>query len=241
MKRKFKYLFAIFLCPFILSACTLPSSYTITANYSDGELGVVKGDTMEAKEEGSEITLEAIEKKPETNPFICWIKNGRSVISIEKTLKLTYDASTAGSYTAVFEEDNYNKMRYASLTQIDCQPEGYSNISFKLSVSAISSGSTSYTPFIEGSINNGESFMTDNTKICYLGSADGANVYRFQISFELGTGDNPDKFIYVFNNTLNDSLFDDSGICTITENLQEINTDIKLTFNKLTYSLYHQQ
>lgn len=240
MKRKLKYLFAICLCPLLLTACTPPPSYIINANPSDLKLGSVKGATLDEKEEGSQINLEAIENYSETNPFICWVKNGRNVVSTDKKLDLTYSESTAGSYTAVFEEEDSKKMRYSTLTRIDCQPEGYSNVSFKLSVSTISSGSTNYTPFIEGSMSNGEGFITDSNTICYMGSADGANVFRFQISFELEAGDKTDKFIYVFNNTLNDTLFNDAGICTITEHFDDLKTDITLTFNKLTYSLYHQ-
>ncbi len=240
MKRKMKYLLAICLCPFLLTACTPPPSYVINVSPSDLKLGSVKGGTSDEKQEGSQITLEVNENMPETNPFICWIKNGRTVVSTEKTLNLTYNSSNAGSYTAVFEEEA-KKMRYSSLTKIDCQPEGYSNVSFQLSVSAISSGSTNYSLFTEGSMNNGESFLTDNKTICYLGNADGLNVYRFQISFELGNGENTDKFIYVFNNTLSDSLFGDNETCTITEHSDELKTDISLTFSKLTYSLYHQQ
>ena len=241
MKKKFKYLFAICLCPLLLTACTPPPSYVINANPSDLKLGSVKGVTLDEKEEGSQITLEAIENNSETNPFICWVKNGRNVVSTDKKLDLTYTASTAGSYTAVFEENDLKKMRYSTLTKIDCQPEGYSSVSFQLSVSAISSGTTNYSPFVEGSMSNGESFLSDNTPICYLGSSDGVNVYKFQISFELEVGDKTDKFIYIFINTLSDALFNEQGICTITEHFDDLNTDITLTFNKLTYSIYHQQ
>ncbi len=244
MKKSYKYFFAICLCPFLLTACTPPPSYNIKAYSSDLSLGAVKGIASEGeeKEEGSKLALEAVENLPESNPFIGWAKNGRTIVSLDKKMELTYGSDTAGSYVAIFEEgkNNPKAMCYAALSKVDCQPENYSNFSFNISISNVSSGATTYNTFIEGNINNGE-YLTDNKTICYLGGSEGVIIYKFQITFNFETSDKTEKVVYVFNSTFYDDLFGNNWEYVLTEHFDDLNTDISLTFNKLTYSLLHQQ
>ena len=121
MKKSLKiFLTCLFLCPLlILTACQSPAQYSITTNPSDSSLGSIPESSeinLNKKNEGTKITLSIKENYPETNPFICWIKDYKKVVSSEKNLDLTYNAENEGNYTAVFEETSLNKMMFSSLT-----------------------------------------------------------------------------------------------------------------------------
>ena len=121
--KKFIKTFLIFLLlapMLLLAACSDPSSYVITASPSDSLLGSVQGVSTEAMTEGTKITLVAKENTntATSNPFICWVKDQTKVVSTEKSLELTYNATTAGNYTALFSETDPQKMMYVSIGDI---------------------------------------------------------------------------------------------------------------------------
>ena len=243
MKKSIKVLLFIFiLCPIILlSACTSPPTYLITALPSDMRLGKVVGSyNNEQLAEGTTITLTANESNSQSNPFICWIKDYKTVVSNEKELSLTYGQSTTGHYTAVFEETNLSNMMFASLNNIFFNPEGYQSIDWTISYARTTSGS-SYTDLETGSFAPGE-FDTNNQSIIYFGSAGANYEYSIQVNLTLTTATGATtEYTVSFHDLLTKNIFDENGSATITEYIEYFNADLSINFQKLNSSLYEQE
>ena len=241
MKKFIKiFLFVLVLCPvMILSACTSPPTYLITALPSDMHLGKVIGAyNNEQLAEGTNITLTAIESNSQTNPFICWVKDYKKVVSTEKELSLTYGQSSTGHYTAVFEESNLTNMMFASLNNISFNPEGYESVNWTVKYARTTSGS-SYNELETGSFAPGE-FATSNQSIIYFGSAGSNYEYNITIELTLQTGDATTDYTVNFRDLLSKNVFDETGSVTITEYIEFCNADISLKFQKLNTTLYEQ-
>ena len=192
MKKNLKvFLLAILLCPILLLfACSSPAKYLITANPSDSNLGSVPISTdinFEEKDEGTKITLVAKEKHSDTNPFICWVKDAKEVVSNNKSLSLTYGEDTEGNYTAVFHETNVSSMSYASLSSLNFTTE---NSDYKTINYTISYQLSSFTDFIElnsGSFDVGEESKTNNFSVIYFGGAGSEREFKFKFSLEIAS------------------------------------------------------
>lgn len=245
MKKSIKFMLLILLCCPLLAfaACTPPATYSITAVPSDSTLGRVDGAfNLEKLAEGTTINLSVIENKPSTNPFICWVKDNKTVVETSKNITLTYSQSKAGNYTAVFDETSNSKMQYSSFSSISLDIEGFSFINYTLEYARTNSGSSDFTELEKSSFNNGQTYQTENKNLLYFGKAGENYEYKLRINFELITSaDATTEFSYSFNTLINNKSFDNNGSFTIIEELDYYNTPITLTFNKLNKSMFEQQ
>ncbi len=235
-------LLVLFIFPLLLlSACKSSGSYLISALPSDSSLGSISGVLTEQKQEGTKITLVAKETKPSTNPFICWIKDYKNVISTSSSLSLTYNAGSAGNYTAVYEEDSPNKMMYACLSKVSLNSDVYTSVAYDLNSTLLSSGSNDFSIFNSGNFTVGSEYKTDCKAVLYFGSAGTNNDYKFSIKLRLATGPNSETYYEEqIRELLNKNSFDSEGKCIIKQDITIHNTtvNLSLTFQKLTKSLY---
>ena len=241
MKKNLKiFVFLICLCPLILlTACTPPEKFLISALPSDSSLGSVQGVLTEKKEEGSKITLTAKENNSENNPFICWVKDYKTVVSNTKRLNLTYNSSSAGHYTAIFEEDSSSKMMFSCLSKIDFQPAGYTTINYEIYSALITSGSDEYAKFINGSYTIGSDSEVDKMQVIYFGGVGVNNEYKFKVNLKmLDVQGMETQYEFQINSLLNRNNFEGEN-CTISHHVSDFNADISLTFEKLTFGKYN--
>ncbi len=243
MKKFFK-VFMLILCLspiLLLTACKSPETYLIKAGTSDTELGYFQGAINKEMEEGSKVTLVAKELRPETNPFICWVKDYNSIASTSKNLTLTYNKQTAGHYTAVFADSN-SGMRFVSLSNIQFESENYSSAEYQISSALTSAGSDNYKNFSKGKIEVNNEIKTDNKNIVYLGGASSANnynEYKFKVKVKMITAQNiQNEYEFEINTLLNYKSFDNEGKCILKQNVEAINTTLSLTFTKLNPSMF---
>lgn len=245
MKRSLKvFLLLLCLCPvLILTACTSPATYLITAIPSDSSLGTIQGAyNNEQLAEGTTITLIANEKQETslTNPFICWVKDYKTVVSTEKELSLTYNQATQGNYTAVFEETSPKKMLFASINKINCSVEGYSTVNYTIKYARTNSGSSDFVELEKGSYTNGQEYSTSNQSLIYFGNAGSNYEYKIQIDLVFVTTTGGETSYNVsFKDLLNKDSFDTTGKAEMTEQIDILNTSITLTFQKLNSTLYN--
>ena len=180
MKKSLKiFLCVICLLPLVLlSSCGITQYYTITTTESDSTLGKGNGGSDVAMAEGTEITLSANETKPETNPFICWIKDDNKIVSLEKNYSTTYSQSSSGKYTALFQETTINKTRYSTISNVEIIGASSANLQI----------SYAYTTALQNkilledlNIENGIS-STEKRNVLYFGGASGAT-NKIEFSF----------------------------------------------------------
>lgn len=234
MKKNIKLsLFSLCLSPlFLLTACVAPPSYTITASSSDLQLGYVQGATSQAKEEGSIIKLNAVSTS--SSPFICWIKDNKTIVSNESEFELTYQQDTEGHYTAVFEETDIQKMIYAKLEEIEFAPAGATNIEYTIQTAMLTSGSNDYYDFVQGTLPKAEDEEPQEESVIYFGGAGADYVYVIKIKFKYTDSSNAEtSFEYTLKTKIDKSTFSNAGSLVITENIEAVNTSIKLKFNKI--------
>lgn len=240
MKRTKKILLsAILLSPvLLLTACVPPPSYLITASTYGTNWGRILGAETEEKEENSKITLSAVELESETHPFVCWIKDYGTVYSTEKEIELIYNEEAQGHYTAVFHEDA-SSMLFASLNSITIENAEYTNVTYTLNYSSNSSGSNNYSLFSEGEFEPASAYMTDNSSVLYFGPIGNVVEYKFEI---LTTFSNPEgeeqTYTLKFSTKLEENLFS-NGKCELTGSIENTDINIKLNFEKISYSMYH--
>ena len=249
MKKSFKIILFLFcLCPIVLlTACGSPEKFFILARVSDYTLGSFQGLVEDQYQpEGTSINLIANEspETAETNPFICWVKDNKSVITTEKSLPLTYSAATAGTYTAVFHTSKQEQMRYSSLNKISLEnAENYASVEYSISYANITSDSDSLMILEEGKYNLEAEYKTDNKSLLYFGKPGENNEFKILINLKLFTAEGSYFEIPLeYENLLTSSDFDTNGTANIT---QECNSDmldasipITLTFQKLNSSMY---
>lgn len=242
--KKILKVFMMILCLspiLLLSACKSPNTYLIKAGTSDRELGYFQGTLNNEMEEGKKVTIVAKELFPETNPFICWVKDYSKVVSTSKSMTLTYNKRTAGHYTAVFADSN-SGMRFTALTNIHFESENYSSVEYQISSALTSTGSDNFTTFINGKIEVNNDFKTDNKNIVYLGNAsspENFNEYKFKVKVKMINSQNiQTEYEFEFDNLLNYKLFDNAGKCEIKQEVSAIETTLSLTFEKLKPSMF---
>ena len=244
MKKSLKLLFSLMLIMpiLLLASCGITQYYTITAVSSEKVFGTVNGGSDVAMAEGSEAKLIASENYPETNPFVCWIKNNNKVVSFDKTYTLTYSASNQGKYTAFFEESDITKTRYATISNI--QIEGVTTGSIEIKYYYATS-SSNYQTLEKLQINNGIT-QTDKTNLVYFGGADGETnkiILSFQAIVVVQTGTGNTTYTINFNSPLVDSTPTSNQVTFDNENaiLQASSgngINITLTFTKISSQLY---
>ena len=248
MKKFLKILLIILIiCPVVtLAACKAKGSYLISALPSESSFGSIEGaDNKTQHVEGTKISLVANEKNSTNNPFICWIKDYKKVVSTSKHLSLTYNKKNAGHYTAVFKENYKNKMAFVYFKSLDVEAEGYSSINYQLKYALISKGSDEFSDFANGSFTIGgeQEQQTDKETVLYMGNTRENNEYKFDITVVLTNASSETLELDLeFNTLLNKTLFNEDGNAklTTTYTQENINTTFTLNFEKITYELYHE-
>lgn len=247
MKKSIKtFLILLLMTPMLLlAACSEPSSYLIKATPSDSLLGSIQGASSDALVEGTKITLIAKENAntASTNPFICWIKDQSKVVSTEKTLDLTYNATNAGNYTALFAETDLQKMMYVSVGDIALNSElEIQTIDFKLQY-ALSTASSDFRTITSSSFENGQNYISDYTNVLYLGNAASKNEYIIRLELVLTYTDASvtSPYYLEFASEINRNSFDGNGNLTITQFDQITQTDISISFSKIRADLFTQE
>ena len=233
-KSKKAMIFTLCLSPMmILTACVPPSSYTISASSSDIYLGYVKGFDKNEKQEGSKVTLSAVSTSDA--PFLCWVKDNKTIVSNESDLNLSYSSETSGHYTAIFEENDYSKMQYASLVDFDFNPSGYTKVEYQINTALLASGSTDYYEFINGEYSFGDKQEMESSSVMYFGGIGEQFVYLIKINFKLFDSKNQETtFEYSLQTKIDKDLFNGKGGIIINEEIKSFdNTPISLTFEKI--------
>ena len=245
MKKSLKmFLISLCLCPLLLlSACGTTSYYTITVSPSDSVLGSVLGTLSDsAQVEGTSMTLTAKENNAQTNPFICWIKNNNTVVGTDSTLTLTYNSSTAGRYTALFAETNPSSMMYTALSTITFDPaDDVTSLNFSLSYSRTASGSDVYTTLASQTLTAENTYTSDHTSVLYLGSAGTISNYQYRFYLQITTVDSTGRettYSLTSQTILNNSYFNGSNSCEITIYDNVSDSNIVLSFEKLSKELF---
>lgn len=234
-KSKMAVIASLCLTPLmLLTACTPTESYLISASSSDSSLGYVYGQFAEEKEEGSKVTINAVPKAG--NTFVCWIKDNKKIASEEAELELTYNESTAGRYTAVFQESDSSKMQYASFANIDFAPEGYTKVQYKISTALLSIGSDEYSDVTDGEYSVGDTSKIGPTSVIYFGGAGRKYNWSIKINFKLFDAQNNETtFEYVLDQNVNKDTFNEKAGLKICEEIAEFNdAKVTITFDKLT-------
>lgn len=257
MKKSFKMLFsALILAPMIfLASCDITHFYTITTiSSSETTIGQASGGSDVAKAEGTAVTLIATELAPETNPFICWIKDNSKVVSFEKVYSTTYSAETEGNYTALFEKSRLSAMRYATITDISVTTQSGTNIEGNLQIQyAYSSSSTVWHSLENLALENG-SAQTDKTNLIYFGSATGQSnqsVFIFNATLQQVAGESVTTYTVSFTNRLidgtpgeNQVTFNENGQCTLTATASSSTAGtitISITLSKINSALFQTE
>lgn len=249
MKKSKKFLFASLLAiPMIaLVGCVPPNSYTINALPSDSNLGSILGAKNDISAyEGTSLNLSVKELKPQTNPFICWVKDYKTVVSSEKTLNLKYNENTQGAYTAIFEEQDLTKMMYSSFSSANITTSNFAGVKYTLSYARTAFGSSNYIVMNEGSLVPSETLNTSNTDVLYFGGLGENFEYKIKIALTfLQANGSETTYTVDFSNFVSRSAFDDNGQVTLSGTIPNLpssaddtNSYINLTFTKLKSSLY---
>ena len=216
MKKSIKILLSFLcLCPLLLlTACGSSTYYVINVSSSDDYIGTFSNNRNNNPRqlEGTSITLTAIEKSS-SNPFICWVKDNKTVVSTSSELQMTYSSQTAGNYTAVFEEAP-SGMMYTALDNLRINNSNYYGANFVLYYSNTISGNDVYVEFERGSIGSEGTFNSSHTSVLY------GETQSFEATTVLTNS--------TFNNTSTASI-------AITDNSSR---NITLNFEKLSKNMY---
>lgn len=237
-----KILIFLLLTPLILlTACSDPQYYTITASPSDSLLGVVQGTINEKMVEGTKVTLIAKENvnTVNTNPFLCWIKDQNKIVSTERQLNLTYNKSTSGNYIALFAETDPQKMMYASIKDITFNSDlEIQTINLKMQY-ALTTSSSDFVTIFETSFENGMTYQTDNKDILYFGTSSLINEFLIRLEITLVYQDSSTTSPYTleFKEKVNRNSFDKEGNLIISQYDIISQSNLNITFSKINASL----
>lgn len=245
MKKNLKMLLAgIGLCSVaLLSACTPPNKYLITAYPSDSTLGSVieaSSINLTEKTEGTKLTLTAKENHEQSNPFICWIKDYKNIVSISKTLELTYNSQNQGNYTAVFSETNLSNMMFSAITEISYEAfdNSFSSVKYEIFYAETSSGSDNYISYETDSFAIDETHEIAPNAVLYFGSAGADLKYKLQVKIELvSVGDSITTIYYNLNDLVSKNMFDTSGKMQLSHSVTNYGT-LNLNLEKLNINMF---
>ena len=257
MKKSLKVLLsALFLAPMIfLASCGITQYYTITTiSSSESSIGQASGGSDVAKAQGTAVTLTATELKPNTNPFICWIKNNNKIVSFDKQYALTYSAETEGNYTALFEKTELSSMRYATITDITVTDQSGTNLNGNIQIQYSYTTSSSVWHTLENTAVENGIATTDKTNLLYFGRASAQtsqSVFMFRAVLEQVSGEATTTYTVSFNDRLIDSTanqnqvtFDGNGQVTLTatvNNSQGSVITISITLSKINQAMYQAE
>lgn len=246
MKKTIKAIIAaLCICPaLMLAACGTTSYYTITAASSDILLGTVSGAFSQPRQSGgTSVNLVAKENKPNTNPFICWVKNNIDVASHSKELKLTYSGQTEGSYTAVFAEQSPQQMMYAVLKSVEySRPGDIDRIDFTINYARTVSGSNDYIKFETGSIDDGTTYNGNKNSVIYFGNAIDVDNFRYRFSVNValvGYDQSLTEYSFDFSEMIMNNSFDSNWEKSITAVDPQTDVEMTLTFEKLNQNTFN--
>lgn len=222
----------------LLTACVPPTSYLITASSSDTSLGFVQGYNRNAMPEGEKVTLVA--NATSESPFACWVKDDYKVVSNENSLKLTYTASNEGHYTAVFEEKDFSKMAYCTISEFDFSPSGFIHVEYSLKLAKLknSSGSSDFYEFMSGRYDTNGKITYKPETVLYFGGAGDNYVYLIKLNLTLFSSSGSNSIEYQMNTRVGIDSFDSDGNLLIKENIEEVATDISITIKKLNAEMF---
>lgn len=238
MKKLIKILLSFLcLCPLLLlTACSASTYYVINVSSSDDYIGTFSNNRNNNPRqlEGTSITLTAIEKSP-SNPFICWIKDNKTVISTNSKLQMKYSGQTAGNYTAVFEETP-SGMMYTALDNLRINNSNYYGTNFALYYSNTISGNDMYVELERGSIGSDGTFNSSHTSVLYLGSVGTINSFQYKFKIEFTASDGNMQF-FETTAVLSNSTFNNTNTASVTIT-DSSSSDITLNFEKLSKNMY---
>lgn len=238
--KKFKKTALLSLCLsplLLLTACVSPPNFSITASSSDTQLGYVQGFDKTEMSEGTKVTLSAYELKE--NPFICWVKDNKKIVSQESKISLTYNSSNEGHYTAIFEESDISKMQYATITDIEFTPTGYTKVEYNLTTALLTSGSSDYYEFASGNYSIGEEHATDTMSVVYFGSTGDSYEYLLKINLKITDSQNAETSIeFQLQTKVNKNSFDNEGNCIVEESVTGFEDKLSLKLTKLNSTIY---
>ncbi len=231
-KSKCLILSILFILPIMLfSGCEDPKYFSVTSRSSNAELGSVSGGNN-SWIDGTNITLVATARNPETNPFICWIKDYVSIYTFDSTFSLTVSESTQGNYTAVFEENSASSMSYALMTNLSYLSTDYSSIEYTMTYAP--TNNTAQVRTISSGLINEEGKVESEVFRLF----DGSNPlsYTFTLNLKITNREGTDvKHELVKDIIIDNSLFDENtGLYTFS------NDKISFTVSKLSYSMFNQ-
>lgn len=252
MKKRYLFVFALVLCllpSFALFACTQTTYHLITALPSDSLFGQVEGmDNFNEKVAGTKITLTAIEKNETNNPFVCWIKDNKEIVGTERSLSLTYGQETEGDYTALFKENDQDKMLYSKFDSASVDTKGIStsvysisSIVVQLQWSRIDIAESENPPEIEINFASSGSSQTlkdfDDKDVFYFGSLGQSVEYKFKgkviiVGKNRQGQETTDEFNLTFQNNLSKSLSFNGGKCILNGSFAGKSKNINITFVK---------
>jgi len=237
MKKSTKaMLFSLCMSPVILmTACVAPPSYTITASSSDISLGYVKGFDKQAMQKGQKVTISAISTSD--SPFLCWIKDNKLIVSKEEKLNLTYNNKNEGHYTALFKENDITKMQYANLVDFSFSPSGYTKVDYEINTALLTSGSSDYYNFTNGSHTIGDKEEIQSNSVLYFGGIGDEYIYLIKLNLKLHDNKSQEtSFEYTLQTNLNNDDFNNKGELVINEEVELLgNAALTLKFEKLNF------
>lgn len=235
MKKSVKILLSLLcLCPIVmLTACGDSTYYVINVSSSDDTIGTFSNNRSNNPRqlEGTSITLTAIEKNLDENPFICWVKDNNTVVSTESQLQMTYSSQTAGNYTAVFEESP-SGMMYTAVDYLNINNSSYNGASFTLYYS--NRGSDIYVELESGSFSSEGEYLSSHMAVLYLGGAGTMANYQYNFKIDITLAEETislESQAILSNNSFN-------GTSTTLINFNNDNIEISMSLEKLNNSLY---
>lgn len=238
MKKLIKILLSFLcLCPLLLlTACGTSTYYVINVSSSDDYIGTFSNNRNNNPRqlEGTSITLTAIEKSS-SNPFICWVKDNKTVVSTSSELQMTYSSQTAGNYTAVFEEAP-SGMMYTALDNLRINNSNYYGANFVLYYSNTISGNDVYVEFERGSVGSDGTFNSSHTSVLYLGSVGTINNFQYKFKIELTVTDGETQ-AFEATTVLTNSTFNNTSTASIAIT-DSSSRNITLNFEKLSKNMY---
>lgn len=215
---------------FVLSACDETKYYYVFAksSSSNGTIGGPDGKNKIA--EGTEITLSANE-----NSFICWIRNERKVVSIDKIYRFNLNSSNDGVYTALFQE-SYSTMNYFVLTDLKVEIKGYTQFNIKINITP-TTATTEKDILYEGNLGEGNKNVYDGSVFSFLNES--TYLIDAEVSYDFNNDGQAQKVINV-QRILQKNRFNDDGSYQINaslENAEDDNALLTLGFKKLDLEL----
>lgn len=247
MKKSLKLILSAFAfsSAFLFVACTPPNYYSIDAYPSDSNIGSVAESTLinsNPQAEGTKITLNARENFPDTNPFLCWVKDHEDIVSTASSIDLTYNAKSQGRYTAVFKETNLNGMMYSVLSNIKYTNSGayFTSIKYTVEYARTSTGSDVFSEFNSGELFVNNAYSPKKDKVLYFGEPGNNYYYKIRVNLSLTSGNTTTSISFEFSDLLEQDNFGTKENYTITKDYTGYG-NLTLIFSKVNTDTFNAQ